>query len=546
MKRAVIILVILAVIAGGAFAYTRVVAARTPAAATTTTTATVQRGSLTATVNSAGNITSRRTADLAFSTSGVVKQVNVAVGDRVKAGQVLAELDNTDLSLQLRNSEINLKVAQAKLAQTKNPTTAQDLASARSKVESAKASYNSLIAGADKAELAIAQTQVANAQLSYQAAVKAAAAPNTQLQSAAGALEKARIALEQAQSAYDKVSWRPDVGMTSQSSTLQGATIDYEQAKASYEAIAATAGVDSDAKVASARLAVQQAQSNLDKLKNQVSESERISAEAAVQQAENDLQELLAGPDANALDIAQSSVEQSQIALEQMQLKVQQTQLTAPFEGMVTAVNLKLGQTAGTTTIQMADLDHLEIVVNMAEVDVNRIKKGQRAQVTLDALAEARLQGAVSQIALVGVQSQGVVNYPVTIALTNPPAGVKTGMTANLDIIVDERKDVLLVPNRAVRTQGRNKVVTVVAGEQERVTPVQTGLSDETRTEIVSGLQEGELVQVTGTTAVNAAGGRQGNFNVGVPGGRWRACLRRPWSRRPVSREPLWPTGVKA
>ena len=256
---------------------------------------------------------------------------------------------------------------------------------------------------------------------------------------------------------------------------------------------------------------MQQAQSNLDNLKGQVTQADLASAQATLVQAKNDLDTLLAGPDANTLDIAQNGVEQAQISLEQVQIQLQEAQIVAPFDGVVTQLDTKLAQSSGSSTIQIADLDHLEIVVNMAEVDVNQIKVGQPAEITFDAVPDAVVQGEVAVIAPAGVLTQGVVNYPVTVALNNPDTSVKTGMTANLNIIVDQRDNALMVPNRAVRTVGRQKMVTVLFEGQDIQVPVQTGLSNDTMTEITSGLKEGDEV-VLSTTTTASQGGFGGGF----------------------------------
>jgi HlyD family secretion protein len=483
-------------------------------AAASVPTATVQRTSLSATVNTAGNIQSHQSVDLTFGQSGTVKKIAVKVGDRVKAGDVLAELEPADLNLQLRSAQVNLKNAQDQLAKTKNPNTEQDVANARAQLESAQAAYDKVVAGASQAKLTSAQAQVASAQAAYDAAVKSAGTSDSSLVSVANTFEKARIALEKAQGDYDKVSWRGDVGATSQASSLQSATIDYNSAKANYDALAATAKTDTNSKIASAAASLRSAQANLDELKNQVTAADQASAQAALTQAKNNLVDLLAGPDANSLDIAQNGVETAQIAVDQIKLKLQQAQVVAPFDGIVTTINSKIGQSASGTAISMADLDHLDIIVNMAEVDVNKVKLGQPAEITLDAVTDLTLAGAVSQIAPAGVQSSGVVNYPVTVALTKTLDSVKTGMTANVNIIIAQRNDVLTVPNRAVRTVGKQKTVTVLFEGQQIQTPVQVGLSGDSTTEIVSGLKEGDVVVVTTTTTKTTTGGG----GMGIPG----------------------------
>jgi HlyD family secretion protein len=526
MKKMLTILVIVIAIGGlGTAAYLQFGPQRVGAAAATTgQTATVTRGALAATVSGAGNIAAHQQVNLNFLQSGTVQQVLVQAGSRVQAGQVLAQLDDSNLQLQLQNAQVNLKIAQDKLAQTKNPTTTQDIANARSQVDAAQAAYNKVAAGATSTDIAAAQSQVASAQAAYNAAVKSAGTSNSQLDASAAALEKAQVALQQAQSAYDRVASNPGIGAMAQSATLQSATIDYNQAKANYEALQATVGTNATSTVQSAQSQLEQAQANLAKLKNQVTKDDLTTAQATVTQAQNNLQKLLAPPDVNALDIAQNGVDQAQIAVKQAQLQVQQAQIIAPFAGTVTAVNVTVGQgtaSAGTSgAIQLADLDNLEISVNMAETDVSRIKTGQQAQVTLDALPDAALTGVVTQIAPAGVLTQGVVNYPIVVTVHNAPATVKTGMTANLNIVTDQRTDVLMVPNRAVRTQGRQKIATVLFEGQEMQVPVTTGLANDTMTEITTGLKEGDVVLLTTTTTStqNRGGGGRPGFVGGFGG----------------------------
>jgi HlyD family secretion protein len=517
MKKSVKILAIVALVAAAAvggylrFRTTQVSASEAP------TTASVQRGSLSATVAGAGNIRAHQTADLSFGQSGTVKAINVAVGNRVKTGDLLAELDTADLELSLRNAEVGLKNAQDTLAQAENPNTEQDISNARAALASAQAAYDKVAAGASASELTTAQAAVASAQAAYDAAVKSAGTSDSSLVSAAATFEKARIAVQQAQAAYDKISWRGDAAATSQAQDLQSATIDYDSAKAAYDAAAATADSDAKSKVASAAATLQSAKTTLADLKGQVTASDLAAAQATLTQAQNNLDELLSGPDAVSLDIARNGVETAQIAVEQATLALRQAQIVAPFDGVITAVDAVVGQAASGAAVTIADLDNLEVVVDMSEVDVNQLRTGQQVEITLDALTDVTLQGTVTQIAPAGVLSSGVVNYPVTVSLAKTAEGARTGMTANLSIIVDQRDDVLMVPNRAVRTVNRQKVVTLWTNGQQIQTPVQTGLNNDTMTEITSGVNEGDVVVLNTTTAVSTSGGGIGGPGLGGP-----------------------------
>jgi len=115
-----------------------------------------------------------------------------------------------------------------------------------------------------------------------------------------------------------------------------------------------------------------------------------------------------------------------------------------------------------------------------------------------------------------------VVNYPVTVAVKNPPPGVKTGMTSNVNIVTDQKNDVLMVANRAIRNVGRQKMATVLFEGRQIQAPVVTGMSGDSQTEIVSGLNEGDVVVVGTTTTTQNSGfggpGGGGGFGPGGPG----------------------------
>ena len=325
---AVIVLAIIAVVFG--------LRSQTASAASTSNlqTTTVQRGTLVATVAAAGNVSAPQQAALAFQTSGRVSAVNVQVGDVVKQGQVLMQLDSTNLQYALKSVQTSLTTAQANL---------------------------------DSAKLVASQKQ-------------------NQLIVAKSALDKATATLQQAQAAYDQVATRPDVGMTSQSQTLQSASLDYQSALATYQNTVATLNDDS---------ALKQAQAQFD------------NAQVAVQQAQDNL--------------AQASI-------------------VAPYDGIIAAVSYNVGDMAGSTTaVTVANLSNLEIDVLVSEVDISKIKVNETAQMTLDALNGNTYNAKVLKIDPVGTVAQGVVNYAVTVGITNADSAIKPGMTANLSITTDER-----------------------------------------------------------------------------------------------------------
>ena len=455
MKRNQIIIgaIIIVVLGGAGFFLFRQTTA-SPASSVRVQTVAVQRGSLVATVSAAGNVLTPEEAAMAFQTSGRVAKVNVQVGDAVKKGQVLLELDTTDLELALKSTKTSLASSTANLDQTK-ANLQFALRNAQSNLESTKAALD---------------------------AAKNKNAQNTnQIIVAKAGLDKATIALQQAQGAYNRIAWRGDVGLTQQAADLQNATIEYQSALANYSMTVATIN-DSALKSAQAQhdqsqVALEQARKNMD----------------------------------TQLRTTQAAVDNAQVAVEQAQRNLEKARLIAPFDGVVSVVNFSVGDSAGTgTAVTVVNLSNLQVKVTVAEVDIAKIKVGQSAQITMDALPGKTYTAKLIAIGPVATITQGVVNYPVTAAIDNTDGQVKPGMTANLAITVEQRDNVLLVPNRAVRTQGNQRTVTVLYKGQEIAVPVTVGLTNDQSAEITSGLQEGDVV-VINTTQTRQTGG--------IPGG---------------------------
>lgn len=443
--------VLVVLIVAGVFGWQRM----TASAASTTTrvqTATVTRGSLSATVNASGNVSAPTSAALAFQSSGRVAQVPVKVGDQVKKGQLLMQLDTTDLQLAL-------KTAQTSLA-------------------SQQASFDATQASLQFA-IKTAQANLASAQANYDSAKSKNATNLDQLIVAKSALDKAKVTLDQAQSAYNVVAWRPDIGMTSQSATLQSATSDYNSALASYKITAAgindTALRTAQASLDSAQIALDQAQKNLD----------------------------------TSTRTAQAALDNAKAAVDQAQRNLDNANLYAPFDGSVSTVNFGAGDTASGTAVSIVNLSNLQVKVTIAEVDMAKVKVGETAEMTLDALPGKTYTATVTAIGPVGTVTSGVVNYPVTVSITKADADIRPGMTATLAVEVDHRENVLLIPTRAVRSQNNQKIVTVVSQGKSVQKTIETGLSGDTMIEVTHGLNEGDAVAVnqTQTTTSNRSGG---------------------------------------
>jgi HlyD family secretion protein len=210
----------------------------------------------------------------------------------------------------------------------------------------------------------------------------------------------------------------------------------------------------------------------------------------------------------NNVTQAQTGVSQAQISVTQAQQNLDGAKLLSPITGTVFAVNYNVGDIASSTAVQIVDLSTIQVKVTIAEVDISSVKLGQTAQMTLDALPGKTYTATVAAINPVGSVTSGVVNYEVIATLNDPDGDVLPGMTANLAIETNRVTNVLLVPLRAVKTQGNQKVVTVLYQGQQIPVTVTTGLQNDTQVEITGGqLKEGDEVIIPGTTTTQRGGG---------------------------------------
>ena len=201
---------------------------------------------------------------------------------------------------------------------------------------------------------------------------------------------------------------------------------------------------------------------------------------------------------------AQLGVDRAQVALDMANDDLGKAVMVAPFDGIVAAVNIKEGDSvsamdyATRTIVELVDPTEMELSAEVDEIDVPIVALGQRAIISVDALPGAELEGEVTSVSQLANEESGLVLYKIKVSFEVPEdSGLKAGMSATADIIIAGRSDVLLVPNRAIGEDSQgNTVVQVLAGEQVEERAVVTGMSDGYDTEIISGLEEGEIVLV--------------------------------------------------
>ncbi|WP_409461580.1 efflux RND transporter periplasmic adaptor subunit [Amycolatopsis sp. GA6-003] len=241
----------------------------------------------------------------------------------------------------------------------------------------------------------------------------------------------------------------------------------------------------------------------------------------------------------------QAKVDQAQLDVDNAESALAATTLTAPGAGTVTAINGTIGQQTGSSSgnssaaassgstgqqsassssstgfIDITDLGSLVVNTSVAEIDVSKVKTGQKATVTLNATPDQPLPATVSSIDLTPTTSSNVVSYGAKLTLSNPPSGLRPGQSASVVITVAEADGVLSVPAAAVRTSGTTSVVTVERNGQPVSRQVEVGVRGESTVEIKSGLEEGDQVVLTAASPTTSSGsGQQRTGGTGGLGG---------------------------
>lgn len=524
----IIWIIVIMLIAGGG--YMKVRASRQSTTGSTLQIATVTRGTVSVSISGVGTVRAQQSAEIKWQTSGTVASVSAHIGQQVQAGDELASLDPSSLPSSVLQAQMDLIDAQEALEELKKPQPLK-IAQAQAALVEAKQALEELLHPSDAA-IAQAKLAVIEAQTAVDTAQKAV----DKLQYGRGSAEaiaaaQAAYVVAQAEvirleGEYKQIGGDPseDPRKAQALSVLEAAktklrralaTLNWYKGERSEEEIETTL---TDLAVAKGQLA--DAQAAYEKLINP-SEVDVALAQAKVADAQEALDALLAGPSEDELLVAETRVTLAKAALAQ-------ANLTVPFAGTITNIEVMTGDmvSAGTAAFRIDDLSRLYIDLQVSEVDIPLVKVGQDAIITFDAVAEKEYHGKIIQVGMVGSVSQGVVNYPVIVQVSDPDANILPSMTATVNIIVAESKNVLVVPNRALQMRSGQRTVTILFEGQQISIPVMVGLMGDSMSEVISDqLREGDTVVLSGSTTATSSATNQNRINFMVPGGGFEGTI---------------------
>lgn len=441
----------------------------------------------TGTLNPANTYTVKSLVDGKILTGGFEE------GDKVEEGDVLYTIDSSDASTNLEKASIALQQAQRsydktvdlqyvraevdgtvsslKVAKGDQVTSGQEVAVIR---DSSKMLLNLLFPAADAANFSVGQS--ADVVLD-------------------GTFETLKGTIT-AVTGTDELSTGNLLART--------VTIRVNNAGGLTTAQAATASVNGVSSIASATFAYQ-AERTLTALASGTVSAINVQEGDAV--SKGDILIELTGDDlTESIQSASESLRSAEISMQNQQDNMSNYTITSPISGTIIEKDAKQGDalTSGSTLCVIYDLSYLEMVINVDELQIGALSVGQKVQITADAVADKTYVGTVTRVSMKGSSSGGTTTYPITIRIDNTD-GLRPGMNANAEIVVAEANNALVVPNAAVIRGGyvlvskkspsaANAVEDMDAPEGYVYVKVETGVSDDSYTEIKSGLQEDDTV----------------------------------------------------
>lgn len=417
----------------------------------------VEAKSVTIRITASGKVVPVQSVNISPKNPGVLGQLYVEQGDRVQKGQILARMDVGDIQSQILQSRANLAQAQAQLDQARAGNRLQEINQAKARLAQAQSQLASARAGNRSQEVEQAQAQVESA--------------------------KAQVSLTQVRVTRYRELTRQ--GATSQDQLDQYVSED-QRAKAS----------------------LAEAEKRFSLLQSGTRSEEIDQREAAVTEARAALILLQEGSRPEEIAQRQAAVKAAQAQLAQVQVRLQDTLIVAPFNGIVTQKYANVGafvtpttsastSASATSSSIVAVAQGLEVLAQVPEADIGRIKQGQQVEIVADAYPDQVFQGRVRLIAPEAVIEQGVTSFQVRVALDSGIDKLRSGLNVDLIFLGDRVSDALVLPTVAIVTeQGKTGVLIPDAKNKPVFREVTVGAQIQDQTQILTGIAQGDRVFV--------------------------------------------------
>lgn len=506
LKNKILLIIILSGLAGGSIAVYKNIAPEPEYLLSV-----VKRADLVQEVNVTGKVIPNEIVNLAFEKSGKVSAVLAEVGDMVWSGQALVYLENGDIVAQLNQAKANSKAQLAQLEELKKGTRAEEVNIQEIKVTNAKAALleasknlidklkDSYTKSDDAIRIRVDQflsnPRSGNPQLNFSLSDQVLEI----------LIERERTELELLLNAwrdsYNNLEQSNDLGVSIQLArqNLERIKLFMNNATIAVSILAPSSGLSQTtidgyrADVSTGRTNVNTAISNLS-----TAEEKLQSATSALSLAREELSLSKAGVIPEKIAAQEARLEEAEASVANYQALLAKTVIRSPIVGIVTKQDAKIGEIvpANTVIVSVISSDKFEVEARVPEIDIAKINIGDKAIITLDAYGgSVQFLASIYKIDPAETVVEGVATYKITLKFDEDDARIKSGLTANIDVVSGKKIGVLVVPQRSLIARAGIYEVKVLEGDKVIIKEVTIGLrGSDGNVEILSGLEEGEII----------------------------------------------------
>lgn len=485
IKMLVATVIIILVSSGGFYGYKKVFASKNTTSVTQYVTMTTQKGKLDLSIQGTGSAYAAVSLDISPSNNGTLKDLSVNLGDKVTVGQQLFSVENDEVVQALNKAKSSVDKQNLTSVNNKN-TNNNSIATATVNVNDAQVSLNAAVDQVNK-------MTVTSPERGTVVAIAKKEGESLQGTSGGGQSSGSNVAVLTIQSENDGSKTEVNVNTNGASDMV------LQSLKVSVGSVVNPGDTLFVADSYSLRTNVIKAQNNLDK------------QNLALTSAQNSIQLMSDKISGDDLDVQLKNAQQT----------VDKLSSKSPINGLVVAKNFKNDDavTSDKPVLTIIDSSSMKIKVAVDELNITKVKQGEKAEIVFDALTGKTYEGKVEEVALTGTSTNNVTTYDVVIGIINPE-GINVGMNCNVNILLDSKENILTVPTESIVSKGGKKYIltpkdsntttsssgktsnevnafgnrgAAYSGETTQV-EVTTGLETEKSVEILTGLKEGDKV----------------------------------------------------
>jgi len=456
-------------------------------------------------ISASGTIVPLQSVNLSPKTSGRLLKLFVEQGQRVEQGQKIALMENQEIQAQFLQAKANVQQAQARLAEAQAGSRPEEIAQAQARLEQAQSRLAQAQAGSRPEEIAQAQARLEQAQSRL---AQAQANRPKEIQQAESQLEAAKARADLGKERLRRYRDLQQKGAISQD-RLDEVETENRTAQASQEE--AQRRLDQvrnsqPQEVAQQEALVTEARQALIQLKKGTRSEEVEQRKADVTEVKFALQQLRNGKRPEEIAGLKAAVESAKAQLMAVQIQLQDTEIRAPFSGIITQKYATEGafvtpttsasSTASATSTSIVALaKDLEIKAKVPEVDIGQLKEGQLVEIVADAYPDQVFKGTVRLVSPEAVIEQNVTSFEVRVAIDTGKEQLRSGMNVDLTFLGEQVPNALMVPTVAIVTEkGQTGVMIPDAKNQPQFKQVTIGSSIQDQTQILEGVKEGDRV----------------------------------------------------